>query len=105
MPTGQLEEIEEERRLFYAALTRAKDRLHVCYPLRYYTHSRSFSDVHGYAQLTRFLGERVRRSFELIAAAEFIAPGGFALLGDAGAEPSSAPVTTEDIRRRPKDFF
>ena len=37
MATGRLEEIEEERRLFYVALTRAKDWLYVCYPLRYYT--------------------------------------------------------------------
>jgi DNA helicase-2/ATP-dependent DNA helicase PcrA len=28
-------ELEEERRLFYVALTRAKDRLHVTFPLRY----------------------------------------------------------------------
>ena len=33
MATGKLEEIEEERRLFYVALTRAKDWLYVCYPL------------------------------------------------------------------------
>ena len=37
MATGKLEEIEEERRLFYVALTRAKDWLYVCHPLRYYT--------------------------------------------------------------------
>jgi DNA helicase-2/ATP-dependent DNA helicase PcrA len=105
MSTGRLEEIEEERRLFYVALTRAKDWLYVCYPLRYYTHSRGFSDVHGYAQLTRFLDERVRRSFELIAAAELIAPGRSASPGDAEAEPPGMPVTTEDIRRRLKDLF
>ncbi len=53
MATGRLEEIEEERRLFYVALTRAKDWLYVCYPLRYYSYPRTFSDIHGYAQLTR----------------------------------------------------
>ena len=31
-PPASLEEIEEERRLFYVALTRAKDWLYVCYP-------------------------------------------------------------------------
>ena len=36
MATGIDEEIEEERRLFYVALTRAKDFLEVCFPLRYY---------------------------------------------------------------------
>ena len=55
MATGKVEEIEEERRLFYVALTRAKDWLYVCHPLRYYAVSRGFSDIHGYAQLTRFL--------------------------------------------------
>ena len=68
MATGRLEEIEEERRLFYVALTRAKDWLYVCYPLRYYTYPRTFSDVHGYAQLTRFLPEGVRRLFDEIQA-------------------------------------
>ena len=36
MATGIAEEIEEERRLFYVALTRAKNWLYVCCPLRYY---------------------------------------------------------------------
>jgi len=36
MSTGDAEQIEEERRLFYVALTRAKDFLEVCFPLRYY---------------------------------------------------------------------
>jgi DNA helicase-2/ATP-dependent DNA helicase PcrA len=49
MATGRAEEIEEERRLFYVALTRAKDWLCICCPQRYYTHPRSFSDVHGAA--------------------------------------------------------
>ena len=36
MATGSEEEIEEERRLFYVALTRARDFLEVCFPLKYY---------------------------------------------------------------------
>jgi DNA helicase-2/ATP-dependent DNA helicase PcrA len=54
MATKLPEEIEEERRLFYVALTRAKNHLYVCYPLRYYTSYR-MGDRHGYAQRTRFL--------------------------------------------------
>ena len=69
MATGRLEEIEEERRLFYVALTRAKDWLYVCYPLRYYTYPRSFSDVHGYAQLTRFVTAGHAPDFRLRLAA------------------------------------
>ena len=56
MATGSREEIEEERRLFYVALTRAKEHLHVYAPLRYH-HGGPFGrrDNHSYAQRTRFL--------------------------------------------------
>ena len=36
MATSDDESIEEERRLFYVAITRAKDRLYVLFPLRYW---------------------------------------------------------------------
>jgi len=56
MATGSRNEIEEERRLFYVALTRAKQYLHIYAPLRYH-HRGPFSrgDAHSYAQRTRFL--------------------------------------------------
>ena len=57
MATGSPEEIEEERRLFYVACTRAKNHLYVSHPLRYYTQPWGKSDTHGYAQRTRFLTE------------------------------------------------
>jgi DNA helicase-2/ATP-dependent DNA helicase PcrA len=47
--------LEEERRLFYVALTRAKDHLYVMFPLRYYFKRYPMGDGHSYAQLTRFL--------------------------------------------------
>ncbi|MBN1490879.1 MAG: ATP-dependent helicase [Phycisphaerae bacterium] len=56
--------VEEERRLFYVAMTRAKDRLYVYFPLRYYHHGARLSDRHSYAQLTRFLPAPVRALFE-----------------------------------------
>ncbi len=59
MSTGTPEEIEEERRLFYVACTRARDALYVTYPLRYYVHGSSWTDTHGYAQRTRFLTDAV----------------------------------------------
>jgi DNA helicase-2/ATP-dependent DNA helicase PcrA len=63
MATGSVEEIEEERRLFYVACTRARDWLYVCFPLRYYKSSWSHTDAHGYAQLTRFIAEGCRDAF------------------------------------------
>jgi DNA helicase II / ATP-dependent DNA helicase PcrA len=63
MATGSVEEIEEERRLFYVACTRAKDWLYVCFPLRYYTSPWNHTDAHGYAQLTRFIAEGARDVF------------------------------------------
>jgi ATP-dependent DNA helicase UvrD/PcrA len=64
MATGDPEAIEEERRLFYVALTRARDALYVYFPLRYYRRPRGLEDPHAYAQLTRFLPEEVRHLFE-----------------------------------------
>jgi DNA helicase-2/ATP-dependent DNA helicase PcrA len=65
MAAGDADEIEEERRLFYVALTRARDTLHVTFPLRYQRSNRGFEDRHWYAQLTRFLPEEVRARFAL----------------------------------------
>lgn len=64
MSTRSPEEIEEERRLFYVALTRAKNQLVVCHPQRYYFHGRHRSDAHSFSQLTRFLPQQVLAHFE-----------------------------------------
>ena len=64
MATRDDTQIDEERRLFYVAMTRAKDMLYVYFPLRYYHHRFGTSDSHGYAQLTRFLPPNVRSLFE-----------------------------------------
>jgi DNA helicase II / ATP-dependent DNA helicase PcrA len=55
--------IDEERRLFYVAMTRAKDMLYVYFPLRYYHHRFGLGDAHNYAQLTRFLPLPARALF------------------------------------------
>jgi DNA helicase-2/ATP-dependent DNA helicase PcrA len=70
MSTGDAAQIEEERRLFYVALTRAKDFLEVCFPLKYYTKRRGLTDHHTFAQLTRFLPPAIVDKFERIAIAE-----------------------------------
>ena len=66
LASGSEEEIEEERRLFYVALTRARDFLEVCFPLKYYQKKWGATDRHSYAQLTRFLPERVLGHFERV---------------------------------------
>ena len=66
MATGNAEEIEEERRLFYVALTRAKDFLEVCFPLKYYAKKWSTGDRHTFAQLTRFLPDSILDRFERV---------------------------------------
>jgi DNA helicase-2/ATP-dependent DNA helicase PcrA len=66
MSTGSEGEIEEERRLFYVALTRAKDFLEVVFPLKYYHKKHALGDRHSYAQLTRFLPEAVLGHFERV---------------------------------------
>ncbi len=55
MSLGSAEEVEEERRLLYVALTRARDTLVVSYPLRYYFRRNPLDDAHSYGQPSRFL--------------------------------------------------
>jgi DNA helicase-2/ATP-dependent DNA helicase PcrA len=105
MSTGKLEEIEEERRLFYVALTRAKDWLYVCYPLRYYSGPRSLSDVHGYAQLTRFASKTTLRFFDQCSAGEVLGTTRPMDPGSDDGRPPGGTVTMEEIRRRLKDLF
>jgi len=70
MATGSDEEIEEERRLFYVACTRAKQALYVAYPLRYYAQPFGKGDRYGYAQRSRFLTDRVLPHFVDVQVAE-----------------------------------
>jgi ATP-dependent exoDNAse (exonuclease V) beta subunit len=46
---------EEERRLFYVALTRTRTTLTIYVPLRYYHRPTGRDDAHGYGKQSRFL--------------------------------------------------
>jgi DNA helicase-2/ATP-dependent DNA helicase PcrA len=62
---GSTPEIEEERRLLYVAMTRAKDQLHLMVPQRFFTHGqRSLGDRHVYAQRTRFIPNSITKNFQ-----------------------------------------
>jgi len=62
---GTTEELEEERRLLYVAMTRARDQLDIVIPQRFYvTQQRRSGDRHLYAQRTRFIPDRILDRFE-----------------------------------------
>jgi DNA helicase-2/ATP-dependent DNA helicase PcrA len=65
LATGSSAEIEEERRLLYVAMTRAKDHLQLMVPQRFYTHQQqSNGDRHVYGSRSRFISNKVARQFE-----------------------------------------
>jgi DNA helicase II / ATP-dependent DNA helicase PcrA len=62
---GTTAELEEERRLLYVAMTRAKDDLHLIVPQRFFTHGQhAHGDRHVYASRTRFIPTPLLSLFE-----------------------------------------
>ena len=74
MAAGREEEVEEELRLTYVALTRAKNFLYVTWPLRYYYKWYAITGNHTYAQLCRFFTPDVLKSVEQL---NLVQPGDF----------------------------
>ncbi|MRD49327.1 AAA family ATPase [Caenimonas koreensis DSM 17982] len=67
MATGTSDEIEEERRLLYVAMTRAKDHLYLLVPHRFYvTQQGAGGDRHMYAARTRFITDGTLANFEQV---------------------------------------
>jgi DNA helicase-2/ATP-dependent DNA helicase PcrA len=63
--TGKTEMIEEERRLLYVAMTRARQSLSLIAPLRYYvTQQRRDGDRHVYGARSRFMTEPLLETME-----------------------------------------
>ncbi|HET6469781.1 MAG TPA: 3'-5' exonuclease, partial [Geminicoccaceae bacterium] len=83
-------EIDEERRLLYVAMTRAKDELHLIQPERFYTAGQSrLGERYVRAPRTRFITEAILALFDVRSCA-WAAPG-------AAAPGRRAPLPAVDI--------
>ncbi len=92
---GKDEMIEEERRLLYVAMTRARDQLHLIEPQRYYVTQQSRSgDRHVYGARSRFLTPAVLATLERASWADPAAP-------DAAA----AATARVDVARQLRDMW
>jgi ATP-dependent DNA helicase UvrD/PcrA len=68
MSTGATDDIEEERRLLYVAMTRARDELSLIVPQRFYVHGQPRGgDRHVLAGRTRFIPAKLLPLFERIS--------------------------------------
>lgn len=66
--TGRAELVEEERRLLYVAMTRARSELHLIAPLKYYVTQQSrMGDRHVYGAKSRFLTRPVMACLQELA--------------------------------------
>ena len=97
MATGNPAQIEEERRLLYVAMTRAKQHLHLVQPLRFFhTHQHRFGSGYTIAPRSRFLSDDILSLFTRRAA---VTPEAVA---DALAP---QPVVGVDIGARLRDMW
>jgi DNA helicase-2/ATP-dependent DNA helicase PcrA len=100
MSTRSAGEIEEELRLFYVALTRARNRLYVCYPMRYYHTPARQRCAYGLAKLSRFLPLPVAAHFRRTSATVWqgLAPPG-------PQDQGGLPPGSNSVRRRTKELW
>jgi DNA helicase-2/ATP-dependent DNA helicase PcrA len=71
--TGKPELVEEERRLLYVAMTRARTELHLLAPLKYYVTQQSrMGDRHVYGAKSRFLTAAVMDCLQAVAWGESV---------------------------------
>jgi DNA helicase-2/ATP-dependent DNA helicase PcrA len=70
MSAGSSESIEEERRLLYVAVTRARRALHLYVPERYYHRPHGIDDAHGYGKPSRFLTDEVQSTCSVVRAVD-----------------------------------
>lgn len=74
--TGTAADIDEERRLLYVAMTRAKSHLHLLVPQRFYvTQQTPYGDRHLYAGRSRFITDAMLGQFEQCVWPQAVAMG------------------------------
>lgn len=68
LSTGDAEQVEEERRLLYVAMTRAKSDLHLIHPLKMFVkEQRRYGDRHVYTPVSRFLSDAVQKHLHFVS--------------------------------------
>jgi len=105
---GDPDQVEEERRMFYVALTRAADWLYVCYPRHEASsygntsYGRSWGGagaVFDSPQLTRFMTKSVKQTFQSQRAGSYVLPNETApAAGSRGISQSSKPSISKTKR-------
>ena len=72
------EQIEEERRLLYVAMTRARQHLHLVQPLRFFrTHQHRYADGYVLGTRSRFIPDEILDRFERRAHSRSSGPSAF----------------------------
>jgi DNA helicase-2/ATP-dependent DNA helicase PcrA len=101
MSTGTADEIEEERRLLYVAMTRAKEHLHLIVPQRFYVHQQTgMGDRHVYGNRTRFIPESLLPLFQALPP-----PPTLAALPFGRGEAATKSTPSIDLAQRVRKLF
>ncbi|RWN55930.1 ATP-dependent helicase [Mesorhizobium sp.] len=96
LAVGSKEDIDEERRLLYVAMTRAKDGLHLVMPQRFFVHGQAArGDRHVYASRTRFIPASILGAFEQTSWASV----------QATDDPRRQPQVRVDLGARMRDMW
>ena len=97
LATGSAAEIDEERRLLYVAMTRARERLHLLLPQRFHvTQQRARGSRHLYAARSRFIPSALDGLFDAVSPT----PADADDAGDAGPTPPAI-----DLAARARDAW